>query len=142
MKMIRLVFILSLFIFTAQSAYAYEAEIKEVKTSQAYKKFTRRPKNELSKLSYLIDRFQTMGIKVMYEGHEYDAPTAAGYAKKFLADKYKGKGDAAQWVNLHCYRSPHSNKLIEFRFNDGTSKPARDILLSELKVLNSLGASN
>ena len=112
--------------------------LQPIEQSAAYKKLLLRPKTELSKLSFLIDRFKEMTLTVIYEGHEYDQDKAAQYAKKFLQQNYhtKGEGSAEKWVKEYCYRSEASKQVIIFRYPDKTEKPARDVMLVELEELN------
>ncbi len=133
--------VLALLSFLPQS-FSADFGIQPIAESQAYQKFLNRPKNEISKLSFLIDRFRDMGVIVIYEGHEFDAEKAAQFAKKYLKENYKpGDGSAESWIKLHCYRSEASKEVIQMRFPDKKEKPVRDVLLEELTELNQITIS-
>ena len=144
LKLLSLLFILNVFMVSPPVVSANTSMgIQAMTESQAYHRFLNRPKNEVSKLSFLIDRFRDMGVTVIYEGHEYDADKAAQFAKKYVRENYKSSdGPAESWIKLHCYRSEASNEIIQFRFPDKKEKPVRDVLLGELTALNQVMASS
>lgn len=144
MKKYFLLALLMLLSFSYQATAEPIGSLQPIEQSGPYKKLLLRPKTEISKLSFLIDRFREMNVTVIYEGHQYDAEKAAQYAKKFLQENYKSKGGGAaeKWVKEYCYRSEPSNAVIVFRYADKTEKPARDVMLAELEKLNHVLAQN
>lgn len=103
--------------------------------SFAYKQYSMRPKNELSKLYYLMDRYRGSDLKVVFNGSEYESRQALGYAKSYLMKNYK-KENALNWIKLHAYRSP-SGQVIYLKTLDGKNLVLRDVLIKELEALGS-----
>ncbi len=115
---------------------AAEPSAEAIRSTPAFQHLSKRPSSELAKLIYLIERFQELGVTVIYEQHEYPPAKAASFARQFLAKNYREESLAETWVRKYCYRSEHSNALIQFRFPDGSFQPARDVLLTELGLVN------
>lgn len=102
--------------------------------SEAYRQYAHRPRTELSKLVYLMDRFRSSDFVIFSDGMIYDADFALKFAKKYLSKNYN-KERAEHWIKVHAYRTPGAGKIIDIQFSDGTRRPLRDVLLEELKVL-------
>jgi hypothetical protein len=122
------------FIIGTRAAAAFDLTLPPVKESEAYRKFLKRPKNELSKLLYLIDRYKDTKIKVIYDGFHYDAAHTARVTKKFLFGNYKNES-ALHWINAYCHRTDPRGNLILVKTPDGDVREARDLLLAELEIL-------
>jgi len=105
-----------------------------IEQSEAYTRFSKRTQSELSKLLYLIDRFQEADAKAVYNGNYYEAGESEVFARKYLKQNYDGE-NAKRWIKKHCYRSKKSNELLYFRYADGEMYLMRDALLDELGVL-------
>jgi len=116
------------------TVHASEAIFVPIKKSNAYAKFLKRPQSELSKLIFLIDRFQESDVLVIYDGYEHDPGDAALQAKKYLRKNYQNKMDAERWLKVHSYRSDSGNVMI-FKYPDGDTRPVRDVLLEQLDLL-------
>ncbi len=101
--------------------------------SKAWQQFKTRPVSELSKLIYLIDRFGSTKIEIVYDGHYYKAAFGAQVAKFFLAQNYR-KETVDQWVKKWCNVSAGGN-LIWVKFPDNRFKLSRDVLKQELEDL-------
>ena len=119
----------------AQGIFAVEQWPAPPTQSQAYKQFTSRPYSELSKIIYLIDRFGDAGIEILYDGHYYQARFAKQVARWFLFHRYK-KETAEQWIQVWCHKSVFSGNLIWVKLADKSMHPAREVLLEELKALD------
>ena len=91
-------------------------------------------KTELSKLIYLLDRFNTPDIEIKVDGNTYRSEFAFPFAKAFLAVYYK-KEKADTWIQKYCYRSPFSNEVMLGCMKDKECVPGRDLLLNELELL-------
>jgi hypothetical protein len=39
------------------------------------------------------------------------------------------------WAKKHCYRSLFGNNIIFFKFQDGSSRPARDVIIEKYHEL-------
>ncbi len=124
-------------LFTAASlsyaAPASEPILKPYKESQAYKQYERRPKNELSKLIYVMDRYKGSSYKVVFNNVEYESAEALKYAKSYVAKHYH-KENAESWIKDHAYKAP-SGDVIYIKDTAGKLTPLRDALVAELKPL-------
>jgi hypothetical protein len=112
-----------------------------LQASPAFKNYLNRPKTELSKLVYLMDRFKGTDAVVIYEGRQYPYKEALPKAKGYLKEHYKDNAPAEAWIAEHCYRSRQSNKIIHVKHPDGRMELLRDVLLTELKALNQVAIS-
>lgn len=115
------------------AVYAQTGAIQPFQESAAYKQYQRRPKNELSKLIYLMDRYKGSSYTVLFDGAEYDSFKALKFAKSYIAKHYQ-KEDAASWLKEHAYRSP-SGKVIYLKTPEGKTEILRDSLIQELKLI-------
>lgn len=127
------------FLLLALPAAAAKTELPPAVESRAYAEFTKRPVSELSKILYLLDRFNGVDLEIIYDDHFYKGPFASRVARWFLAHKYR-RQKATEWVLEWCYRSI-GGKLIFVKMQDGSLRLSRDILLDELKTLDSLIAA-
>lgn len=109
--------------------------LEPLQTSAAFKQYQKRPKSELSKLIFLMDRFKGSPAEVIYDGSHYDSELALKTAKAYIAKHYKKKQPAENWIREHAYRSYPGRKVIFFKTPDGTPRPLRDVLLEELAEL-------
>jgi len=128
-------FILALIFFCSSGRVAVSDEfLSPPKESEAYKQYLRRPKSELSKILYLIDRFKNTAFKIIYDGDEYDSNFATMTARQFLAFNYRNE-TAERWVKTHTYVSEPEGRVIHIKYPNGELRPARDVLLEELEKL-------
>lgn len=104
--------------------------------SFAYKQYQLRPKSELSKLYYLMDRYNGSDFKVLYDGAEYDSGAALKYAKSYIAKHYR-KQPARAWVTENAYRSG-SGSAIYLKSPEGKTTLLRDALIEELKTIETV----
>ncbi|MBI3317470.1 MAG: hypothetical protein HYZ85_05670 [Candidatus Omnitrophica bacterium] len=112
-----------------------ETNPSSLQTSDAYRQYVKRPKNELSKLIYLMDFFKAQDIKVNYDGYDYDAEYAARIAKGYIAKNFTSGDKAEKWLKIHAYRSQPRGNVIYLKYSDGKLKSMREILIQELKKL-------
>ncbi len=119
----------------AQGIFAVEQWSAPPTQSQAYKQFSGRPYSELSKIIYLIDRFGDTEVEILYDGHYYKARFVKQVARWFLFHRYK-KETAEQWIQVWCHKSAFSGNLIWVKLPDKSMRPAREVLLAELKALD------
>jgi len=127
--------ILSFMVLAVLSASAFALE--PIQESTAFKKYQNRTPTELSKLIYLLDRFNTVDTEIQIDGNIYTAEKAFPYGKSFLAKNYK-KENAADWLREHCYRTKDENKVIYIRAYGEKFRPFRDVLIEELERLNQI----
>lgn len=131
MKIIKFaVFFLVVFSFSC----ALYAEIPPLRDSRAFKAYEKRPKTELSKLIYLIERFNIEGIEIKIDGNIYPARLAYAFARMYLGLNYSQE-KAEAWIEKHCYRSPFTNEVMLVRVDGGEYGVGRDFLLRELEML-------
>lgn len=126
---------ISLFFGTAAAASADMEALAPHAESYAYKQYQLRPKSELSKIYYLMDRYQGSKFKVIYDGAEYDSGKALSYAKSYVKKHYK-KEEAREWVKMHSTRSA-SGRAIYLKSPDGKTTLLRDELMKELDAIES-----
>ncbi len=135
------VLVLALLAFTIFSPARGLAESEDflppAAESDALHRYALRPKSELSKIIYLMDRVRNTNLMVIYNGNTYDSQTAVEYARQYIAKHYK-KEKAASWVKIHAYRSNLDGPVITIKNPGGKQKVAREILLEELETLNRL----
>lgn len=128
---------ISVFVLMVMGAAAFcpvsMAEIPLKGNSPAYQKYQNRPKNELSKLIYLMDVYRGTDYKVVYNKMEYDSTAALQTAKNYIAKHYSNQ-NALEWVQQHSYRST-GGQIIYLKSADGKSEILRDALVRELKAL-------
>lgn len=135
MKLLAILFVLSLLTTGTPSLFAQTGVLEPVQASPAYQDYLKRPKSELSKLIFLMERFKGTEHKVVISGREYTSAESMPYAKKYLYKNYKGKAKAGKWLKEHSYRTPGSGDIIYVKFSDGTLEVLRDVLVKELENL-------
>ena len=106
-----------------------------VRESKAYQQYKMRPVSDFSKLIYLIDRFATCDLEIVYDGHYFKAPFAARVARWFLATNYK-KETTKEWILRWCNKTIPGGKPIFVKLSNGKFRLAREILTEELEELN------
>ena len=102
--------------------------------TEAFKQYQLRPKGDLSKLVYLIDRFAQSDIEIIYEGLHVPSRPAAAVAKWFLSRNYK-KQTPGEWIYQWCNRTIPNGRLVLVKLPDGSTLPGRDVLFNELAAL-------
>lgn len=121
-----------------RSAFAIGSDLPPREESAAYQQYVKRPRTDLSKLIYLMDRFKGSDFKILFDSNEYQSSEALRYAKTYLAKNYKSNEKAESWLKTHSYRSPTMGKVIYFKFSDSQYQPLRDVLLEELRELEDI----
>ena len=102
--------------------------------SQAYQDFLKKPATDFSKMVCLLNYFRTAPVIVRFEGIDYTPEFAYPFGLVYLMTNYHNE-KPEQWARKHCYRSIFSNKIIYFKFRDGSSRPARDVILEKFQEL-------
>jgi hypothetical protein len=108
--------------------------LEPVAESQAYQEFLKKPGNDLSKMICLLNYFRTAPIMVRYDGIDYTAQVAYPFGLVYLMTNYRNE-NPVDWAKRHCYRSLFENNIIFFKFQDGSSRPARDVILEKYHEL-------
>lgn len=110
------------------------AQLEPFTQSEAFKRYESRHSSELSRLIYLLERFNIPGIEIKIDGNSYPAEVAFPFAKLYLALNYR-KERAEVWLQKHCYRSPFTNQVMLGRLPGEKLQPGRDMLFTGLKEL-------
>ena len=108
--------------------------LEPVEQSQAYQEFLKKPGNDLSKMICLLNYFRTAPIVVRFEGIDYTAQAAYPFGLVYLMTNYHNE-KPEHWAKKHCYRSLFGNNIIFFKFQDGSSRPARDVIIEKYREL-------
>ncbi len=108
--------------------------LEPVAQSQAYQEFLKKPGNDLSKMVCLLNYFRTAPIVVRFEGIDYLAQVAYPFGLVYLMTNYRNE-KPEDWARKHCYRSLFGNSIIFFKFQDGSSRPARDVIIEKFYEL-------
>lgn len=117
----------------ASSAFAREP----IQDSKAFKKYQNRSPSELSKLVFLLDRFNTPETEIQIEGNIYTSEEAFPFGKDYLKKNYSDE-KAVDWLREHCYRTKGANEIIYVRLKGGEFRPFRDVMIEELENLNQI----
>ena len=110
------------------------AALPPISESEAFQRYKKRIKTELSRLIYLLERFNSPEMEIKIDGNTYRSEQAFPFAKAFLAVYYR-KEKAEVWIQKNCYRSPFTNKVMLGCLKGEKCVPGRDLLLNELKEL-------
>lgn len=116
--------------------------VQQPAASRALQRFQKRPVSELSKLIYLVDRLGETKVDVVYEKKSYSSQLVLPVARWYLNAHYNKKDSAENWLSKWCYRSLGSGETVWVKYQDGSLREARDLLLEELDRLDSLCESN
>ncbi len=102
--------------------------------SQAYQEFLKKPANDLAKMICVLNYFRTAPVVVQYDGIDYTAQASYPVGLVYLMTNYHNE-NPEQWAKRHCYRSLFGNNIIFLKFQDGSSRPARDVILEKYHEL-------
>ena len=123
------------FVFCGAISAVLGAEgLQPVEQSRAYQEFLKKPGNDLSKMVCLLNYFRTAPVVVRFEGIDYTAEAAYPFGLVYLMTNYRNE-KPDDWARKHCYRSLFGNNIIFFKFQDGSSRPARDVILEKYHEL-------
>ena len=123
----------SVFLGTVPAILGAEG-LEPVEQSQAYQEFLKKPGNDLAKMVCLLNYFRTAPIMVRFEGIDYTAQAAYPFGLVYLMTNYHNE-KPEDWAKKHCYRSLFGNNIIFFKFQDGSSRPVRDVILEKYHEL-------
>jgi hypothetical protein len=105
-----------------------------LETSQAYQDFLKKPSSDLSKMICILNYFRTTPLMVQYDGIDYTVQFAYPYGLVYLMTNYRNESPE-EWAKKHCYRSLFGNNIIFFKFEDGSYRPARDVIIEKFHEL-------
>lgn len=127
------VFFSAVFLGAVSSVLAAEG-LEPVAQSRAYQEFLKKPSNDLSKMICLLNYFRTAPVVVQFEGIDYTTQVAYPIGLVYLMTNYRNE-DPEAWARKHCYRSIFTNKIIYLKFQDGSARPARDVIIEKYHEL-------
>lgn len=123
------------FIFLGSVHTVWSAEgLEPLAQSTAYQEFLKKPGNDLAKMICILNYFRTAPVVVQYDGIDYTAEAAYPVGLVYLMTNYRGE-QPEEWAKKHCYRTLFNNNIIFFRFQDGSSRPARDVIIEKYHEL-------
>ncbi|MFA6600712.1 MAG: hypothetical protein WC352_01605 [Candidatus Omnitrophota bacterium] len=120
-----------------EGAAAMYPGLGPIQESEAFKQYVMRPKTELSKLFYLIDRFGAIDADIRYDGIHYRSGWVAAFARMFIPSCYHHES-AKDWIMKWCNRGVLKGDLVWVELPNKKLQLAREVLLSELKALEAL----
>ena len=129
---------MTILLYSGTAIAGMEAVLPPFQETPAYQQYQKRPKSELSKILYLMDRFKSAPLIVIYDRVEYESNVALKHAKSYVSKHYH-REDAASWIRENAYRSS-SGGVIYVKYPDGEKRALRDVLIEELEKVGSQGA--
>ncbi|MDP3919821.1 MAG: hypothetical protein Q8R76_03330 [Candidatus Omnitrophota bacterium] len=111
--------------------------LQPLKDSRAYEQYVKRGDADLSKLIYLIDRFEEGKFQILYDKLYYNPRIAATFARWFLKRRYKEQ-KPKEWVMQWCNASIFTGSLVWVKLPDGKFRLSRKVLFDELKALEEM----
>ena len=105
-----------------------------VEESQAFQDYLKKPRTDLSKLIFGLDYFRTEPVMVRFDEVDYPVLFAYPLGLVYLLTYYKNE-DPEAWIKKNCYRSPTSNKIMYFKYPDGSYRQVRETALELLQGL-------
>ncbi len=146
MRILRISVMVVISLFVLESAlfssklFLYSG-FEPARESPAYRQFKLRNISDFSKLAYLIDRFGTTDVQIIYDNHYFKAPFVARVARWFLNRNYR-KETPPEWIMRWCNTAIPSGNLIWVKLPDGKFRLAREVLLEELTALEKMIAED
>lgn len=120
-----------------QAASSASLGLPPLQQSDAFLRFSNRPRTERSKLLFLMDRFEKADMEIVYDGRTYDLVSAARVARLYLTTRYKQE-TALEWIGKFCYRSRGHGEIVWMRTPSGELHRAADIFKKELETLSTV----
>ena len=115
----------------AEEYQSFYPALQPVEQTRAFEQYLLRPYSEHSKILYLIDRFGSEDVKIIYDGYEFNSQFASHLALWFLSRFYKNENPKT-WILRWCNRSFPGGNLIMVKLPDGKLVKSRDMLLMEM----------
>ncbi len=115
--------------------------LRPVEQSQAFQDFLKKPKNNLSKLIFALDYFRTEPVLVRFDEVDYPVQFAYPIGLVYLLTYYKNEAPEA-WIKKNCYRTPTANKIMYFKYPDGSYRTVRETALKLLQELEKAQKNN
>jgi hypothetical protein len=129
-----LLLVVSLSLALSSAVVSPAQAMEAIRDTEAYKQFSKKPQDDFAKMIFLMNYYKAAPFTIVFDGSDYSPAFAFPIAQVYLFTHYKNE-KAASWIKQHCYRSAFSQNIIYLRFPDGKYEPARDVILSDLKLL-------
>ncbi len=108
--------------------------LRPVEESQSFQDYLKKPQNNLSKLIFALDYFRNEPVMVRFDEVDYPVLFAYPLGLVYLLTYYKNEEPEA-WIRKNCYRSPTANKVMYFKYPDGSYRQVRETALQLLQEL-------
>lgn len=108
--------------------------LEPVAQSKAYQEFLKKLGNDLAKMVCLLNYFRTAPVVIQFDGIDYAPEVAYPIGLVYLMTNYHNE-QPEQWARKHCYRTLFGNNIIFLKFQDGSSRPARDVIIEKYHEL-------
>jgi len=102
--------------------------------SEAYQQYLKKPQSNLAKLLCGLNYFRTAPVMVRYDDVDYPVQFAYPLGLTYLLTHYHEE-DPVRWIKKNCYRSPTADKIMYFKFPDGSYRPVREIFINMFHLL-------
>ena len=110
--------------------------LRPVDESPSFQDYLKKPPSNLSQLIFALDYFRNEPVMVRFDDVDYPILFAYPLGLVYLLTYYKNEAPEA-WIKKNCYRSPTANKIMYFKYPDGSYRQVRETalqLLQELEV--------
>ena len=108
--------------------------LRPVEESQSFQDYLKKPKTDLSKLIFAIDYYRNEPVMVRFDDVDYPVQFAYPIGLVYLLTYYKNEKPEA-WIKKNCYRSPTANKIMYFKYPDGSYREVRETALELIRKL-------
>jgi hypothetical protein len=111
------------------------SSVQDITVSEAYRTYQRYRDQGLSEVYYLIDLIRQSPHKFVRNGKEYQGDIAAKFLSYKLNKNLRKVKTTENFIDLVATRSEESDREYLIVFTDGSTRPTREVLLSELERL-------
>jgi len=102
--------------------------------SEAYQQYLKKPQDNLSKLLCGLNYFRTAPVMIRFDDVDYSAQFCYPLGLAYLLTHYHDE-EPVRWIKKNCYRSPTADKIMYFKFPDGSYRPIREIFINTYQQL-------
>ncbi len=102
--------------------------------SEAYQQYLKQPPSNLAKLLCGLNYFRSAPVMVRYDDIDYSVQFAYPLGLAYLLTHYHDE-NPVRWIKKHCYRSPTADKIMYFKFPDGSYRPVREVFINTHRLL-------
>lgn len=102
--------------------------------SEAYQQYLKKPQTNLAKLLCGLNYFRTAPVMIRYDDVDYTPQFTYPLGLAYLLSHYHNE-EPVRWIKKNCYRSPTADKIMYFKFPDGSYRPVREVFINTLRLL-------